>query len=59
MTRKPRIFTKWSASMIGTVYLDDNDNMYAYDKAKKALIGLSSAVKGEIVRVRAKMGEAI
>jgi hypothetical protein len=57
--RKPRVFTKWSASAIGTVYFDEEDNMYAYDKPKGILVGLSSLVKGKKVRVRAEMNKVI
>lgn len=57
--RKRRVFTKWSASAIGTIYLDEKDNWYTFDEPKGILVGLSPAVKGKTVRVMGKMGEVI
>jgi hypothetical protein len=59
MIKKPRIFTKWSATAIGTIYKDKKGQMYFYDKSKDMLVGLSPAIKGKQIRVRAKMGEVI
>jgi hypothetical protein len=52
-------FILWSETAIGSIYKDDDGEMYVYDKHRGIIVGLSDAVKGKIIRVKEILGEEV